>query len=153
MVNKSTLVDWQPVFSEWLTAAAISILITAGWAIRTQWRILTSAGCAWSAGERNVETVKHRNGCNLWLWSSDVVGWTFDPEVKTLSWWSNLAEYANRSFETSNALSALCHALTTCGFVVTEILHAHWFSGHVDFVVSGNNAFWLVTQLTRQFGP
>ena len=40
----------------------------------------------------------------------------------------------------SNASSELCHALTTYGFVVTRILHAHRFSGHVVFV-SGNTAF------------
>ena len=47
----------------------------------------------------------------------------------------------------SNALSALCHT-STCGFVVTRILHAHWLSGLlvqkvVAFLLSGdwNSAF------------
>ena len=57
--------------------------------------------------------------------------------------------YFHKMSQTSNASSTLCHALTTCGFVVTGILNAHWFSGHVIFVVSGNTAFLLVSQLAK----
>ena len=41
----------------------------------------------------------------------------------------------------SNASSALWHASTTCHFVVTGVLHAHWFNSQVVFVVSGNTTF------------
>ena len=49
---------------------------------------------------------------------------------------------------TSNAPSALCHASTICGFVMSGISVDMWFLLCLDVL-----HFWLVSRLARLYGP
>ena len=52
----------------------------------------------------------------------------------------------HKTYITSNALSALCHALTTCGFVVTGNPGFSLLLLLCGVVVTGNPAFSLAEQ-------